>query len=141
MERLASILCETRLNVSKALNELQLHVMGAIQLEILAEELGIPADLVMRFAANFGGGMKTGALCGAVAGGVTVLALHGLDTPEVTAEDYARVRARHPEAIDCKPLLTRNAEAGREKKPFCDGLVYECVTIAEDMLREAGKIE
>ena len=40
-----------------------------------------------------------------------------------------------------KVLLTRNAEAGREKKPFCDGLVYECVAIAEDMLREAGKIE
>lgn len=106
-----------------------------------AEKLGIPADLVMRFAANYGGGMKTGALCGAVAGGVTVLALYGLDTPEYTAEYYARVRERHPESIDCKLLLARNAELGNEKKPFCDGLVYECITIAEDMLRQAGKIE
>ena len=57
-----------------------------------AEEMGIPADLVMRFAANFGGGMKTGALCGSVAGGVTVLALYGLDTPDMTAAYYARVR-------------------------------------------------
>ena len=105
-----------------------------------AEDMGLPADLVMRFAANFGGGMKTGALCGAVAGGVTVLALHGLSTPEDTAAYYARVREKHPEAIDCKPLLTRNAEAGNEKKPFCDGLVYECVAIVEDMLRAAGKI-
>ena len=105
------------------------------------EEMGIDSDLVMRFANNFGGGMKTGALCGAVAGGVTVLALHGLDTPDVTAEYYARVRAKHPESIDCKPLLQRNAEAGNEKKPFCDGLVYECIAIAEDMLRKAGKIE
>ena len=105
-----------------------------------AEEMGIPSDLVMRFAANFGGGMKTGALCGSVAGGVTVLALYGLDTPDVTAEYYARVREKHPESIDCKPLLTRNAEAGNEKKPFCDGLVYECIAIAEDMLRKAGKI-
>ena len=105
------------------------------------EEMGLPNDLVMRFAANFGGGMKTGALCGAVAGGVTALALHGLSTPDATAEYYDRVREKHPDAIDCKPLLTRNAEAGNEKKPFCDGLVYECVAIVEDMLRKAGKIE
>ncbi len=105
-----------------------------------AEELGIPTELVMRFAANYGGGMKTGALCGAVAGGVTVLALYGLDTPEYTEEYYARVREKHPESIDCKPLLARNAEQGNEKKPFCDGLVYECIAIAEDMLRQAGKI-
>ena len=106
-----------------------------------AEEMGIPADLVMRFTANFGGGMKCGALCGAVAGGVTVLALHGLSTPEDTAAYYARIRENHPESIDCKPLLTHNAEAGNEKKPFCDGLVYECIEIAEDMLRKAGKIQ
>ena len=106
-----------------------------------AEELGIPADLVMRFAANFGGGMKTGALCGAVAGGVTVLALHGLSTQEDTAAYYARIRVKHPESIDCKPLLARNAEAGNEKKPHCDGLVYECIAVVEDMLREKGKIK
>ncbi len=105
-----------------------------------AEEMGIPADLVMRFAANFGGGMKTGALCGAVAGGVTVLALYGLSDPETTAEYYARIREKHPESIDCKPLLQRNAELGNEKKPFCDGLVYECIAVAEGMLRRAGKL-
>ena len=32
------------------------------------------------------------------AGGVTVLALHGLDTPEYTAEYYARVREKHASA-------------------------------------------
>ena len=107
----------------------------------LAEEMGIPSDLVMRFAANFGGGMKTGALCGAVAGGVTVLALHGLSTPENTAEYYARVREKHPESLDCKPLLTLNEERGGVKKPFCDALVCECAEIVEDMLRQAGKID
>lgn len=106
-----------------------------------AETLGIPEELVMRFAANFGRGMKTGALCGAIAGGVTVLALYGLDSPEATDAYYARIREKHPEAIDCTPLLTRNAELGNEKKPFCDGLVYECIEVAETMLREAGKIE
>ena len=97
--------------------------------------------MIPHFAANFGGGMKTGALCGAVAGGVTVLGLYGLNTPEATAEYYARVNEKHPEGIDCKALLARNAELGNEKKPFCDGLVYECIAIAEAMLREAGKIE
>ena len=105
-----------------------------------SEELGIPSDLTMRFAANYGGGMKTGALCGAIAGGVTVLALHGLETPDVTAAYYARVREKCPDVMDCKTLLARNAEAGNEKKPFCDGLVSACVAIAEEMLREAGKI-
>ena len=57
-----------------------------------------------------------------------------------TAESYARVHEKHAESLDCKPLLTRNAEAGNEKKPFCDDLVYECVEIVEDMLRKAGKI-
>ena len=104
------------------------------------EEMGIPSELVMRFAANFGGGMKTGALCGAVAGGVTVLALYGLSSPEITAEYYARIREKHPESIDCKPLLAQNAALGNEKKPFCDGLVYECIAIAENMLRKAGKL-
>ena len=28
-----------------------------------------------------------------------------------------------------------------QRKPFCDGLVYEFIGIAEDMLRKAGKIE
>lgn len=105
-----------------------------------AEEMGIPADLVVRFAANYGGGMKCGALCGAVAGGVTVLALHGLDDPASTAAYYARLRENHPESLDCKPLLTLNEQRGGVKKPFCDALVYECIAVAEDMLREAGKI-
>lgn len=105
-----------------------------------AEELGIASDLTLRFTANFGGGMKTGALCGAIAGGVTALALYGLDTPEYTAAYYDRVREKHPDALDCKPLLALNAAQGNEKKPFCDGLVYECITIVESMLREAGKI-
>ena len=106
-----------------------------------AEELGIPEELVMRFAGNFGGGMKTGALCGAVSGGATVLSLYGLNDLDTLADYYARFREKHPDAIDCKPLLTRNTELGNEKKPFCDGLVYECIEIAEAMLREAGKIE
>lgn len=105
-----------------------------------AEELGLPAEMVMRFAANFGGGMKGGALCGAIAGGATVLALHGLSDPETTAAYYARVRAKHPDAIDCAPLLARNAASGGEKKHFCDGMVYECIAAVEELLRQAGKI-
>ena len=114
---------------------------GQAVLLSFAEEMGVPAELAMRFAGNFGGGMKCGALCGAVAGGVTVLALHGLSDPQSTQAYYARVQAAHPESTDCRVLLARNAEAGNEKKPFCDGLVYECIAIAEDMLRQAGKID
>ncbi len=105
------------------------------------EEMGLPSELVMRFAANFGAGMKTGALCGAVAGGVTVLALHGLDDPQSTQAYYTRIREKYPECLDCRPLLALNAERGNDKKPFCNGLVSDCIAAAEDLLREAGKIE
>ena len=73
-----------------------------------AEEMGIPEELVMRFAANYGRGMKTGALCGAVAGGATVLALYGLDDPASTEAYYVRIREsirRQLTARRCWPAM------------------------------------
>ncbi len=105
-----------------------------------AEAQGIPEELVMRFAANYGRGMKDGALCGAIAGGATVLALYGLDDPASTERFYLRLHMAHPESIDCAPLLALNEARGGERKPHCDALVYEVVALCEEMLREAGKL-
>ena len=106
-----------------------------------AEEMGIPESTVMLFGANFGRGMKGGELCGAIAGGLVALGLFGLNDPASTAAYYKKLRAAHPEGIDCATLLRLNHERGNERKSHCDGMVYECIAIAEDMLRQAGKIE
>lgn len=105
-----------------------------------AEVLGIPEDLVMRFAANFARGMKGGAICGSIAGGLVVLGLFGLDDPVTTATYHKRLREKHPEGIDCATLLRLNKERGGERKPHCDGMVYECITVVEELLREKGKL-
>lgn len=105
-----------------------------------AETLGMEEDTVMRFAANFGRGMKGGALCGSIAGGLVVLGLFGLEDPASTAAYYKKLRERHPEGLDCVTLLQLNKERGGERKPHCDAMVYECVTVCEEMLREAGKL-
>ncbi len=105
-----------------------------------AEELGYSEETVMRFAANFGGGMKGGRLCGAVAGGATVLGLFGLEDRAIVEEYYARLQQRHPESLDCAPLLALNEQRGNPKKPHCDALVYECIALCEEMLKEHGKL-
>ena len=42
--------------------------------------------------------------------------------------------------LDCADLVKRNKEMGREKKPHCDALVFECVSLVEKILREQEKI-
>ena len=44
----------------------------------------------------------------------------------------------------CSQLLVRkalNEQRGNPKKPHCDALVYECIRLCEEMLRERGKLE
>ena len=106
-----------------------------------AESLGYTEETVMRLAANFGGGMKGGRLCGAVAGGAVVLGLYGLEDRAIVEDYYARLQQRHPESLDCAPLLALNEARGGVKKPHCDALVYEVIGVVEEMLREHGKLE
>ena len=106
-----------------------------------AETLGYTEETVMRFAANFGGGMKGGRLCGAVAGGAVVLGLYGLEDRAIVEDYYARLQRNHPESLDCAPLLALNEQRGGVKKPHCDALVYEVIRVVEEMLREHGKLE
>lgn len=106
-----------------------------------AETLSYTEETVMRFAANFGGGMKDGRLCGAVAGGAVVLGLYGLEDRAIVEDYYARLQQRHPESLDCAPLLALNEQRGGVKKPHCDALVYEVIGVVEEMLREHGKLD
>lgn len=105
-----------------------------------AMEAGITEDIAFQIASNFGAGMKRAATCGSIAGGLMVLGLYGIDDPGTISEYYKRLRGKHEGCLECSELLRMNKEAGKEKKPHCDGMVYECVDLVEDILREKGKL-
>ena len=105
-----------------------------------AEAAGVPDETARRVAANFGGGMKRESVCGAVTGGLMALGLFGVDDADTIGEYYRRLKKNHGGFLDCGDLLRINAEAGREKKPHCDAMVYECVALVEEILKEKGKL-
>ena len=105
-----------------------------------APDAGVSEETAYLLAANFGAGMKMASVCGAITGGLMALGLHGVDDGATIADYYRRLRANHHNEVDCAPLLKINKEQGREKKPHCDDMVFECVALVEEILREKGKI-
>ncbi len=102
-----------------------------------AADAGLTEQQALGICANFGGGLKRAAACGAITGGLVVLGLFGIDDP---SEYYRRLRAGHDGMLDCTQLLQRNKALGREKKPHCDALVFECVALVEELLRARGRL-
>ena len=105
-----------------------------------AEDAGLSEEKAVAVCANFGGGLKRAAACGAITGGLVLLGLFGIDDPAVIGGYYKALRENHEGMLDCADLLRRNKELGKEKKPHCDALVYECVNLVEEILREQKKI-
>ena len=105
-----------------------------------AEDLGMNEETVMRIGVHFGAGMKMGSVCGAVTGGLMALGLAGLDDAKIANEFCRKIRNNHEGMLDCADLLRKNKELGGERKPHCDALVFECVTLVEKILKEKGKI-
>ena len=101
-----------------------------------AGDMGLTEEQATGICANFGGGLKRASACGAITAGIIVLGVFGIEP----AEYYQALRANHDGMLDCADLLRRNKELGREKKPHCDGLVFECVSLVERILREHGKL-
>ena len=85
--------------------------------------------------------MKMGSVCGALTGSLMVLGLCGLDDVPMLHDIYDRMKERHNGCMLCKDLLRMNAEKGLERKPHCDAMVYEFVSLTEDLLRQYGKIQ
>ena len=106
-----------------------------------AADAGLDEETACRVAANFGSGMKRGSVCGAITGGLMALGLYGLEDGPVIAAYHRRLRENHQNALDCAELLRIDRERGGDKKTHCDGMVYECVALAEALLRENGKIQ
>lgn len=107
-----------------------------------AEAQGLDHELAYCLSANFGAGLKSAATCGAVVGGLMVLGLYGVEDPASIKVYYDRVKENHDNRIDCKDLLSVwFADGNKDKKTHCDGMVFECVALCEEILREKGKIE
>ncbi len=105
-----------------------------------AEKAGLDEETARRVAACFGGGMKRGSVCGAVTGGLMALGLFGLDSPQIVGAYHRRLLQSHNGMLDCAALLRERAQQGGAKKPFCDAMVYECVSLVFDLLKENGRL-
>ena len=105
-----------------------------------AAAAGLGEEAARKIAANFGAGMKRAAACGAITGGLMVLGLFGLEDPATVGGYYKRLRDNHQNRLDCSELLQINQQQGGDKKAHCDGMVFECVALVEELLREAGKL-
>lgn len=99
-------------------------------------ETGISVKDACRIAANFGSGMKMAATCGAVTGGLMALGLCGIEDSGRIGRFLSAVRNQHNGCLDCRDLLRMNREAGGQQKPHCDGMVYECTALVEQILEE-----
>lgn len=105
-----------------------------------APDAGFTEEQALLFASNFGAGMKMASVCGAITGGLMALGIYGMDDAKVLGTYYRALRENHQGYLDCANLLRINKEQGGEKKPHCDAMVYECVQLVEQILREQGKL-
>ncbi|MGN0362402.1 MAG: C-GCAxxG-C-C family protein [Bilifractor sp.] len=104
------------------------------------EGSGISEQTARAVTANFGSGMKMASVCGAITGGLMVLGLYGIDDPASVGLFYRHFRENHDDMLDCGSLLRVNKEKGGSRKEHCDGMVYESVSLLEQMLQERGLI-
>lgn len=105
-----------------------------------ADAAGLDEETAFRLTANFGAGMKRASVCGAITGGLMALGLLGVEDGPTVAEYHRRLRQVHDGLLDCADLLRVNQEQGGNKKTHCDGMVYECVALVEELARRAGKL-
>ena len=108
---------------------------------VFAGDAGYDEAACLKAATYFRGGMQIGSVCGAITGGLMALGLAGLDDPAAANEFFRQVRARHEGMIHCKDLLKASAERGEVKLTHCNGMICDCVAIAEAILRENGRLE
>ncbi|MCQ2373813.1 MAG: C-GCAxxG-C-C family protein [Phascolarctobacterium sp.] len=101
-----------------------------------AKECGLDEEQAYKVAANFGAGMKVAGTCGAITGGLMVLGMLGVEDPAVIRNYFQAFKDNHEGCTDCVDLLRINAQAGKEKKPHCDAMVYEAVKVVEKILAE-----
>ncbi len=50
------------------------------------------------------------------------------------------MKGTHDGLIDCKDLLAASAARGEVKKAHYDAMIFACVSLVEEILREKGKL-
>lgn len=100
-----------------------------------AKELGLSEEQAMGLGVNFGGGMKSGLVCGAITAGLMVLGMKGVDSPAHAQEFIKRMSEKHEGLINCADLLKLNIQKGGKKKPHCDAMIKEAVEIIDEMVQ------
>ena len=102
-----------------------------------AEQAGLTVEQAYAIAQGFGGGMAAGKTCGALTGALMALGILGRASRENVIEAISRMEATHGGTSACADLLQANAEAGREKRPFCDSLIFEAIALVEELQARA----
>lgn len=74
-------------------------------MRVYAKEIGLDEDLAAAIGSNFGGGMRCGATCGAIAAGYMVLGAKGIESPAVLNEFRKCMAKKHDGMTDCADLL------------------------------------
>jgi len=97
-----------------------------------AKEMGLTEDQAFALGTNFNAGMRCGSVCGTLTGALMVLGAAGFAPGEADAF-LRRFREGHGD-ISCAVLLKNSRDKGMERKPHCDGLVFEVVEALEQML-------
>ncbi|MCD8341863.1 MAG: C-GCAxxG-C-C family protein [Clostridiales bacterium] len=104
-----------------------------------AERRGMDTATANALSANFGAGMKMASVCGAVTGALMALGLYGVDDGPTVSRFYQMIKDNHDGMLLCRDLLAAyKKRGGGDKKPHCDGMVYECVQAVEAILTEKG---
>lgn len=99
-----------------------------------AEECGLSEEGAFRLAANFGSGMRYGATCGAVTGGLMVLGLKGKG--EAETKRFLKTFREKNTYLSCGELLEKMQADGLERKPHCDGKVRDAVELLKEILKD-----
>ncbi len=91
----------------------------------------IEPDTAHKIAAQFGGGMRVGSVCGALTGGVMVMGL--LNRSEEEAKNFINEFKATNGHTECIPLLETATESCPREK-LCNGLVCGSIEAIEKLM-------
>ena len=103
-------------------------------LRVYAEDIGISENAAAKLSANLGGGMKCGATCGVITGGLLVLGAFGIDDPYTVNLLRKEIAEKHEGMTNCTDLLRANAAKGGNKKQHCDNMIFEAIEIIDKII-------